>query len=321
MPNYYPLLFKRKVVEFYKKTKLCTIDVLKVFGISNGSLFNWIILYDNNKLTSKKHYIKKYSKITPNIKCYIRKYVLKKINFNFKLLIKYIKRHFNIVISKSSIYNILKQFNISSKKIRIKKIYGKKDILNNKIQRFKKIIKSINKDRIISIDEVSFDTTNIYDKGWSLKGTRIYKNVNANRTRYSCICAINNKKIIKHKTVKGSINKEIFLQFIKTNLEYFKNKYILLDNARIHHSLIVKEYIKNNNINFIFNVPYHPEFNPIESVFSKSKRIVNTNLDNDKNLLKNIDNSFKRIRKRDLKNFYNNSFDTLFNFKKYRKIY
>ena len=42
-------------------------------------------------------------------------------------------------------------------------------------------------------------------------------------------------------------------------------------NCRVHHSKKVAEFIKANQIEFIFNVPYGPEFNPIERVWSKIK--------------------------------------------------
>ena len=41
-----------------------------------------------------------------------------------------------------------------------------------------------------------------------------------------------------------------------------------MDNLRVHHSLIVIEQMKAMNIEALFNVPYSPENNPIEKVFS-----------------------------------------------------
>ncbi len=40
-----------------------------------------------------------------------------------------------------------------------------------------------------------------------------------------------------------------------------------MDNARIRHNKILKEYMMNNNINSIYNIPYSPEYNPIEKIF------------------------------------------------------
>ncbi len=46
---------------------------------------------------------------------------------------------------------------------------------------------------------------------------------------------------------------------------------VFVDNCRVHHSKKVAEFIKANQIELIFNVPYGPEFNPIERVWSKIK--------------------------------------------------
>ena len=46
-----------------------------------------------------------------------------------------------------------------------------------------------------------------------------------------------------------------------------------MDNASIHKSKIVKPEYEHRDIKPVFNVPYSPDFNPIEAVFSKVKRL------------------------------------------------
>lgn len=53
-----------------------------------------------------------------------------------------------------------------------------------------------------------------------------------------------------------------------------KKIHILLDKACVNRSNIVKNYVEEKNINLLFNVPYSPETNPIEIVFTKVKNIV-----------------------------------------------
>ena len=75
----------------------------------------------------------------------------------------------------------------------------------------------------------------------------IFKN---NETASLCqiICAINNKKIIHFKIIKGSANANIFKNFLEELIQKgIHNKYLLLDNARIHHAKLVKDYIKNTS--------------------------------------------------------------------------
>jgi transposase len=41
-----------------------------------------------------------------------------------------------------------------------------------------------------------------------------------------------------------------------------------MDNARFHHSKIIKDYCDTKNWQIIYTPPYSPWFNPIERVFS-----------------------------------------------------
>ena len=79
-----------------------------------------------------------------------------------------------------------------------------------------------------------------------------------------------------------------------------------MDNARIHHSKIIKKYAEENNLKLIYNVPYMPEYNPIEKVFSKIKPIIAKKKNNEKSkeINKNIIKALKKVSEKDLKNFY-----------------
>jgi transposase len=44
-----------------------------------------------------------------------------------------------------------------------------------------------------------------------------------------------------------------------------------MDNCRVHHSIKASNFIKENHIDVIFNVPYGPEYNPIERVWAQLK--------------------------------------------------
>jgi len=46
---------------------------------------------------------------------------------------------------------------------------------------------------------------------------------------------------------------------------------IMWDNASIHQSRIVKEFIEVNNIKAIMNIPYCPQYNAIETLWALAK--------------------------------------------------
>jgi len=198
--------------------------------------------------------------------------------------------------------------NITRKKI-IKRVIVKNKIQHKQNQKkFEKKIKKIDLNKIISIDEVSFDSYMSDDYGWSIKGRQIMNIKRKCKKRYTYICAISTDKIIYKHRINGSANALDFLNFITELVRKIGNDYLLLmDNARIHHSKILKAYLDKHNLNIIYNVPYSPEYNPIENVFSKVKINLRKKANNEDKLIVNIDKCFNKITKNDLKNYYLNS--------------
>lgn len=298
MVNNYPLLFRKKVVEYYLYQNKTIKSTLKIFGISKSSLFNWKNKYESNMLNEKEKYYKVNLKIDSSIKTFIYDIINKNTNFNYLIILSKIKAKFNLQISKSSLYNIINELNFSKKRIRKKPIYGDLNKLKIRKKNFKKQIKKIRIDKIISIDETSVDSSVIDNYGWSSKGTRIYKRINAVRNKYTIICAISNKKIVSYKILKGSANRETFKEFISENKTKFANYNLLLDNARIHHAKIVKETMKKVSNNIIYNVPYSPELNPIEMLFSIFKnKMKNKSIKNMQSIKEELDKLSEKLEK------------------------
>lgn len=302
MPKKYPHLYRKLIINYYKSNKNVA-NTINTFKISNGSLFNWIknnpkdnILYNRNR------------KVTPRMICYIRTYVITHINFNYKLLLRNIKRNFKVSISKTTLYNRLKTLNITRKKVYRRYIYKKSINHTKDIIEFTKNIKLLNKDDIISIDECHFNNTQNINYGWSIKGQKIFiKKYLQKKERYSLICAISNKKVIEYKIIKNSVNGEIYLNFVKSICNKVNNKILLMDNARIHHYTKLKEFMKSSTNTILYNVPYMPEYNPIENCFSKIKNDVFRNTQK-KSLIDKITKSLNNIPKKYLGKIFKNSF-------------
>ena len=304
----YDFKFKLKVINCKKNKKLTRTKLLDVYGISNGSLYNWYNQYEKNCLPQKIH---KKSKVTTDIKCYIMRYIVSRINFNRHKLINLINKKYNIQISQSTLYKIISELNITKKKINKKIDYSKRIKKHQLIKNFKNQLKNIPLKDIISIDETSIDTHISNNYGWSLKGKKITVIKKEKRVRYTVLCAIDMNKIIHCKIINNSANGTIFIDFIKEMLNKIPKthkKHILLDNARIHHSKMFKEYIKENEwINLLFNVPYSPEYNPIEKVFNEFKHNLKQMNINNNNIKNNINKSFNKISSEHLINYYNKS--------------
>lgn len=304
--NNYPLTYKKRVIEFYNNRDEYTINnLLDIFNISNGTLYNWINKNKTNELKEKKKY-NKISKYTPEIKCYIRSYVLRNKIFDYKKLIKLINKKYNVTAGKTKIYEILKEMDLTRKRINKRFFYGDQNKHKIKLKNFKTQIKSIKMTDIISIDETSIDTRIIPIYGWSTKGKKIELKVNALKKRYTVICGISNTKLVYHKIINGSANATDFKDFLININKMVNNKYFLLDNARIHHSKLVKNYINTTTNKLLYNVPYSPEFNPIEHIFSILKNTIRKQSTNSNSVkLKiNINNALNKITENCITNCY-----------------
>ena len=175
-------------------------------------------------------------------------------------------------ISLSSICRVLKENNISRKKINTK-IVCKDE--NKIIEDRKNFCEETNKTDFydyISIDESSFCINQVNNYGYSKKNVEIHKIIKhkQNKLRYTLLSAINKSGIVCYKIYKESVNGEIYAKFINDNKNLFYNKTILHDNVRFHHSKIFKNYCNLNNIKLKYIPAYTPEFNPIELFFSSA---------------------------------------------------
>ena len=150
----YSTFYRQKVINCYKKHNMTISQTAVIFEISRKTIYNWIKLYDKNELSPNR--VRK-QKIKNDVINFIKTYVLTDHVFNYKILLNLIAIKYKINISKSTVYNILKENNITRKKVITKII--KKDLIMLKKDtiEFKNKIKTINKDNIISIDETSID--------------------------------------------------------------------------------------------------------------------------------------------------------------------
>lgn len=129
----------------------------------------------------------------------------------------------------------------------------------------------------IHVDESSFDRNELKRYGYSKKSQEIKKILKhkKNKERFTLLQAISQYGIVEYEILEGSVDAEIYLNFIKKIQKNPLNidKKIYQDNARIHHAIIVKKYCNEHNIKMMYNPAYTPEFNPIELIFGQLKSI------------------------------------------------
>ena len=74
---------------------------------------------------------------------------------------------------------------------------------------------------------------------------------------------------------KGGVKTIDIIEFYNNCIKNkYENHLIIMDNAVIHKSKIIKNIIENSNNELLYSVPYHPETNAIEEFFSQLKHYI-----------------------------------------------
>ena len=125
--------------------------------------------------------------------------------------------------------------------------------------------------------------------GYSLKGVKSFGEISAikhNRTTVigSCLKDLLTGRtlITSSLTLKGTTNGDTFALFLEKVLipTLTAGQYVVLDNAKIHKTLMVRKLIEKAGCHLLYLPPYSPDFNPIEKLWSALKRnlrSLNTN--------------------------------------------
>ena len=87
----------------------------------------------------------------------------------------------------------------------------------------------------------------------------------------AAICA--EKGMFLWKCYDKSVNVEKYQGYLITMLSLFKNKKLALfaDNLKVHRNPGIRKYLEQMDVSMIYNAPYYPDGNPIETCFAKVK--------------------------------------------------
>jgi transposase len=304
--------FKLSAIKLYLKVNSIR-EVAELLDCKKSTLQRWIIRFFTYGNVDRKENKGRISIITKSILKYIKKIIIENPAITISKIKKKIFKKFDVEISISYLFYIIKYtLNLTHKQLRVKYYPEKKlaTLKEDKINFYNQILK-IGKNNIISIDESGFYLNMTKNNGRSEKGKKCYKTIHKYPfVKFNFICAIMYGKIIGYKLYqeKGGIDS---IKFSKFYDDFIKNKYednlIILDNARFHKSKDVVDNITKSKNKIIYSLVYNPQCNPIENLFSQLKNHVkNKSPDNYEELKKTIDNIIKyKISKNHLKNYFN----------------
>ena len=184
-----------------------------------------------------------------------RKYVRQRLNFRFKKVVS---------------------INVKRKQHRFK--------VMNSVFAKKFIQHTCQNKTFIFIDESSFQGFNNKLHSWQEKNNpRVMYNYGRNHS-FCLIAATTEFDVFHYEISDNTMKAKDFLSFLKQLLQKIKEKnkllhafqkpsYVLyMDNAPTHTHKEVLEFLKDQQIDVLFGVPFSPDLNPIELFFSEVKK-------------------------------------------------
>ena len=117
-------------------------------------------------------------------------------------------------------------------------------------------------------DEAGVSSMEHYPRGYSPKGqTPVITLAYSQRERINMISSITNQGKMRFMIYDERFTSQVFIRFLRQLLKGATKKiYLILDNLRVHHSKLVKQWLegKEAHIELLFLPSYSPELNPDE---------------------------------------------------------
>ena len=129
--------------------------------------------------------------------------------------------------------------------------------------------------RIVYLDETCFTRKTMTDTEWTLPKENVtIDEAKINEPCLALLAAISKDKGLEHYRVfPKSVNVKKFKEWLQELRDQNGNDKmcLFLDNLSAHKSKKSQNFMKELGFRIVFNVPYSPEYNPIELTFSKLK--------------------------------------------------
>ena len=126
--------------------------------------------------------------------------------------------------------------------------------------------------KVIYIDETMFTRKSCSDSEWCRQKENFAIDLaKLEEPTLAVLCGISKEKGLEHfRIFEFSVNVDRFIEYLDGLRQANGDEKICLfmDNLSAHTSERAKTAMKNHGFRWIYNVPYSPEYNPIEYVFS-----------------------------------------------------
>jgi transposase len=139
------------------------------------------------------------------------------------------------------------------------------------------VAEQVETERLLFVDEMGTNTSLSPAYAWAPKGQRAYWSVPRNRgANTTVLSSMSVKGMGPSLTVEGTTTSVVFEAYVEQVLAptLRKGQVVVMDNLSAHKGERVRELIEERGCKLIYLPSYSPDYNPIEEVFSKIKRLV-----------------------------------------------
>jgi len=150
-------------------------------------------------------------------------------------------------------------------------------------------------------DETGARNSNQHGRSYAPKGKTPVKLSKAKRFSVNMISTVTNRGKVEFMIYSGTMNSQRFIKFMEQLIKGKKKKtYLIIDNLRVHHSKLVKEWAEENinKIELFYLPSYSPEKNPDEYLNCDLKcgLSMKPSPKNEKQLKDNVENHMKMLQ-------------------------
>lgn len=140
----------------------------------------------------------------------------------------------------------------------------------------------LNPDQLVFLDETWAKTNMTRPRGRALRGTRVVAKVPHGHWKTTTfLAALRTRGLTAPLVVDGAINGAVFLSYVQQQLvpTLRAGDIVIMDNLSAHKVAGVRQAIESVQARLLYLPPYSPDFNPIETVFSKFKWLLKSAAD------------------------------------------
>ena len=266
------------------KQKKSQKEISILLNIHKNTIYKWVKRYKNGGIKGLKDQKQGHDEgigrlLSAKQEKEIRDMIIDKMPEQLKLpfglwtrkaIVELVKRQYNIKIAIRTMGTYLKRWGFSPQKPK-KRAYeqNSKSVQKWLTENYPVIVKKAKAENaeIHWGDETGIRNTSQYGRSYAPVGQTPTKTTMAKRISLNMISTVTNQGKVRFMTYNGTMNAQRFIVFLKRLIKGANKKiFLILDNLRVHHSKLVKQWIDENTdkIELFYLPSYSPEINPDE---------------------------------------------------------